>query len=98
MNTELIGLAIALALVIFIVYTYFLTPENKKYNGKGEWKVYGTMGCGWTRKQLDELKKNGVPHKFMDCTKGMCDGQDVSGMPMNILPDGSRKVGFTSVN
>jgi hypothetical protein len=54
------------------------------------------MGCGWTRKQLDVLKSNNVPFNFIDC-----DSQDCAGMnafPVNILPDGTQKVGFTEVN
>ena len=28
--------------------------------------VYGTKTCGWTKKQIAELKKNGIPHTFVD--------------------------------
>jgi hypothetical protein len=98
MNIALIGWVVAIVLALFMLNRFLLTSD-KKYDANGTpWKVYGTMECGWTRKQIDELKKKGVPHKFMDCSKGMCEGEDVSGMPTNILPDGSRKVGFTSVN
>ena len=59
-------------------------------NGK-PWKVYGSMDCGWTRKQIEELKNNGVHYEFLDCSGERCR----EGMPENILPDGSRRVGFT---
>lgn len=61
-----------------------------KGNGK-PWKVFGSMDCGWTRKQIDELKNKGVPYEFLDCSSGECK----EGMPTNILPDGTRRVGFT---
>ena len=34
------------------------------------------MWCGWTKKQLAYLEKKGIPHKFIDCEKGNCDGID----------------------
>ena len=57
------------------------------------WKVFGSMNCGWTRKQVEELKNNGVPYEFLDCTGDRCK----EGMPENILPNGTRRVGFTKV-
>ncbi len=38
----------------------------------GELTVYGTQSCGWTRKQLDYLKKKGIRYKFVDCDKAGC--------------------------
>ena len=58
------------------------------------WKVFGSMDCGWTRKQVNELKNKGITYEFLDCSGDECR----EGMPTNILPDGSRKVGFTSVD
>jgi len=29
---------------------------------EGKWTVYGTMGCGWTRKQLDYMKTVSYTH------------------------------------
>ena len=49
-----------LALLI-IVNIYLLTQTGKHHvtsNGE-KWTIYGTMGCGWTRKQLDYMKKAG---------------------------------------
>lgn len=80
------------ALVVAIVIIWMLNRQSKP-----SWTVFGTMNCGWTRRQIDELKKNGVHYKFMDCAKGECEGHNVEGLPTNILPDGTRKVGFTSV-
>ena len=91
----------SLVLVGLFVLNRLLVAQGSVRTGGGggnPWKVYGTMGCGWTRRQLDELNKKGVKHTFLDCSKGECDDQNVTGMPLNILPDGTQKVGFTEVN
>jgi len=49
-----------------------VNTEQKKV----EWTVYGAMWCGWTKKQLAYLENKGIPHKFIDCEKGNCDGID----------------------
>ena len=51
-------------------------PKPTEKNEKVEWTVYGSMWCGWTKKQLEYLKNKGIPHKFIDCEKGKCDGID----------------------
>ena len=63
---------------------------------KGDWTVYGTMGCGWTRKQLEHMKKNNVSHTFVDCDKeGACPGMDA--FPTMKSPNGEKIVGFKEV-
>jgi hypothetical protein len=60
---------------------------------KKVWTVYGTMSCGWTRKQLENLKSKNVPHKFVDCEKGGCDGKNA--FPTLVSPSGEELVGYT---
>lgn len=43
-------------------------------NCKEQWTVYGADWCGWTRKQLDYMKKNGKVFDFVDCEKKQCNG------------------------
>jgi hypothetical protein len=69
-----------------------ITPEEPKKNG---WTVFGTMGCGWTRKQLDYMKKNGKEHTFVDCDKGECG--DVKAYPTLMSPDGEKSTGYKEV-
>ncbi len=71
-----------------------LESSTEKYT-TGEWTVYGTMGCGWTRKQLDYLENKGTPFTFVDCDKGECAGVD--GFPTMIHSSGERVVGFKEV-
>jgi len=60
-----------------------------------QWTIYGTMGCGWTRKQLDYMKKNGKPFKFVDCEKEGC--SDVEVFPTIIHPNGEKTVGYEEI-
>jgi hypothetical protein len=51
-----------LAFIILALINIMILLQTKKTSsggGKG-WTVYGTMGCGWTRKQLEYMKKNGA--------------------------------------
>ena len=86
-----------IVVLVLLVLLYLLSPSKKtNYQSDGEWVVYGTMGCGWTRKQLDHLKSNGVSYRFVECDKGGCP-PDVKAYPTCQLPSGEIKVGFTSV-
>jgi len=63
-------------------------------NGE-QWTVYGTMGCGWTRKQLDYMKKNGKPFKFVDCDKEGCSGMEA--FPTLVSPNGEQIIGYSEI-
>ena len=89
---------IAIGLLLAILFVSMSLKSSKtNYQSGGQWIVYGTMGCGWTRKQLDHLKENGVSYKFVECDKGDCPGT-VKAYPTCQLPSGEMKVGFTSIN
>lgn len=61
----------------------------------GEWTVYGSMGCGWTRKQLEYFKGKGKPYTFVDCDSEDCKG--IEGYPTMVHSSGERVVGFKEV-
>lgn len=61
----------------------------------GGWTVFGTMGCGWTRKQLEYMKKNGKAHTFVDCDKEGCN--DMKAFPTLKHPNGEVTVGYKEV-
>lgn len=87
MTTRLILLALAL-----LVIAVLLRPKQKS----NSWKVYGTMECGWTRKQLDHMKKNGITHTFVDCSSDNC--PDVDAFPTMIHPQsGETIVGYREI-
>ena len=82
--------------LIIFVSIWALNILIRSFRGQGAsnssaWKVHGSMGCGWTRKQVEELKNKGIPYEFIECSGDMCK----DGMPVNIRPDGSRVLGFT---
>jgi hypothetical protein len=82
---------------VVIILTVFLIYRNRtkgSVTGK-KWTVYGTMNCGWTRKQLDYMKKNGKPHTFVDCEKEGCDGMNA--FPLIKDPNGKAIVGYTEM-
>ena len=86
-----------LALIILAIIDILIlmqTGQAPVEEGK-KWTVFGTMGCGWTRKQLDYMKKNGKPHEFVDCDEGGCD--DVEAFPTLVSPDGEKTVGYKVV-
>ena len=83
---------IILGLIAIIVLLQ--TKKTSSGGGKG-WTVYGTMGCGWTRKQLEYMKKNGKSHTFVDCDEGGCDGMDA--FPTLKHPNGEIIVGYNEI-
>lgn len=85
-------------LLLLIVDLYILMNTGASApvaGGKKGWTVLGSMGCGWTRKQLDYLKKKGIPHTFKDCAGGKCAG--VEAFPTLISPEGEKTVGYSEV-
>lgn len=86
------------AVIILIVLDLMIlqSMNDKKKVPKGGWTVYGTMGCGWTRKQLEHMKNKGVSHTFVDCDKkGACPGMDA--FPTMVHENGEKVVGFKEV-
>jgi hypothetical protein len=85
-----------LALLILLALDFYILAQTGASSGDTKkWTVFGTMGCGWTRKQLDYMKKNGKPHTFVDCDKGGCDGMDA--FPTLKGPNGEKIVGYNEV-
>ena len=85
-------------IALLMINTYILINTGKApvvQDGEKGWTVYGTMGCGWTRKQLDHMKKAGKPFTFIDCDKGNCDGVDA--FPTLVSPSGEKHVGYKEV-
>jgi hypothetical protein len=93
LNTKTIFfLAVTLA-VIYMINSK-LTNEAPG-EGNGTWAVYGTKSCGWTRKQLEHMEKNKIPHKFIDCDKENCN--EISAYPTMKSPSGETITGFKQV-
>ena len=80
--------------ILAIIDLVILLQTGKIKDGKG-WTVFGTMGCGWTRKQLDYMKKNGKVHTFVDCDKDECKG--MKAFPTLKHPNGETTVGYKEI-
>ena len=94
LNGHMIGYGI-LFVVILILLNMALAPKKGAESaaaGGASWTVYGTNGCGWTRKQLEVMKNKNVSHKFIDCDKEDCKGAEA--FPTLVDPSGKKSVGF----
>ena len=85
-----------LAFAVLIVIAIYLLSRVPTRIPKGKpWTIYGTMGCGWTRKQLDYMKRTGKPFTFINCDKNGCEG--VEAFPTLVSPEGVRHTGYKEV-
>ena len=95
LNTILLTSAIILLLItLYTMYSRSSTSgQEQVQTNENAWIVYGTMSCGWTRKQIDELKSKNVKYEFVDCSNdGACG--DIHAFPTNKKPDGTMVTGF----
>ena len=88
-------------LVVVILILLNIVLNWSSYHGSGaaptsmkgaNWTVYGTNGCGWTRKQLSVMDSKKIAYTFVDCDKEDCKG--ASAFPTLVDPDGAKTVGF----
>ena len=89
-----------IAIDLYILKNTGVEQKEKKVEEKTEdkpieWTVYCTSWCGWTTKQLEYLKKKGIPHKFIDCEKDNCDGIDA--FPVMESSSGEKVKGYKEV-
>lgn len=82
-----------LLIIALIIINIFILMNVGGDNRK--WTIYGTMGCGWTRKQLEHMKKVGKPYTFVDCDKEDCG--KMSAFPTIHDPNGKETVGFSEI-
>jgi len=81
--------------VLIVVAIYVLSRVPTRIPKGKPWTIYGTMGCGWTRKQLDYMKRTGKPFTFIDCDKNGCEGMEA--FPTLVSPEGVRHTGYKEV-
>jgi hypothetical protein len=90
----MLWLNILLALMILYVFFGDSLGKTPKVSGdtNAEWTVYGTNGCGWTRKQIDHLDKKGISYNYIECDKADCG--DISAFPTMKHSSGKVVEGF----
>ena len=92
---HMIGYGILIVVVLFLlnmVLTRKSDSKGSKIPADGSWTVYGTNGCGWTRKQLSLMDSNNISYTFVDCDSEDCNG--ASAFPTLVAPDGTKTVGY----
>lgn len=85
------------ALLLVDGYLLMQTPTRRvpvQTKVEGSYVVYGTMKCGWTRKQLDHFKSKNISHTFVDCDKNPEKCQGMKAFPVVQMPSGEKKLGF----
>jgi hypothetical protein len=95
MNKHLIIYGILIVVILILLNSVLTSGKSKPADGAaaaGGWKVYGTNGCGWTRKQLEVMKNKNIQHTFIDCDKEDCG--DVQAFPTLVDSAGKKTVGF----
>ena len=68
----MLWLNILLALAVIYVLFGMKAKIGASAGAGAEWTVYGTNGCGWTRKQIAHLDKKGVSYNYVECDKEDC--------------------------
>jgi hypothetical protein len=100
MKITITGRQIAIALVViavaYLLRQHFTASASMSVGSGGNaWTVYGTMQCGWTRKQLDYMKSKKIAHTFVDCANGACKGK--TAFPTLVSPEGEELVGYNEI-
>ena len=94
MNKHLIAYIVLILIILYFV-NKVLTAKSTYTGEDGKWTVYGTNGCGWTRKQLELMDSKNIPYTFVDCDSENCNGMDA--YPTLIDPSGKKHVGFNTL-
>jgi len=88
-------LGISFVIVVIVMLLWYVYRRKKPSTSSGgSWTVYGTDGCGWTRKQLKEMDDKGVAYTYVNCETGDCGS--ISSYPTLKSDAGETKVGFTT--
>ena len=95
MNNHLIAYAALFVIILFLLNSVLMATSATASGGaSGGWKVYGTNGCGWTRKQLEVMDKKKVSHTFIDCDQDHESCAGMTGFPTLVDSEGNKTVGF----
>ena len=93
MNNHLIAYVILFVIILFLLNNVLTKDASAAGDGPG-WKVYGTNGCGWTRKQLEVMDKKKVSYKFIDCDQDHESCAGMTAFPTLVDSSGNKTEGF----
>jgi len=93
--TVILVLIVGTSMCYYMGRSYYAPVSASSSTGMPDsgWTVYGTKGCGWTRKQLSHMDEKNVPYTFVDCDSEDCPG--ISAFPTLKGSDGTVKTGYT---
>jgi hypothetical protein len=96
LSAQLLIAVLVVAVLVYLIMGSYGSKAKKTEDYAGDMiTVYGTMGCGWTRKQLEALDAQGTKYTFVECSNGGCPA-DVDAYPTIKMADGTTKIGFTA--
>ena len=98
MNKHFIIYTILVLIILYFVNSLLTkkSPQAPPPSGQTKpWTVYGTTGCGWTRKQLEVMDGKNVKYNFVNCDEENCEG--MSAYPTLLDPNGVKTVGFNNL-
>ncbi len=95
---SVILVSLVLVLIVAAVMALKMGMGRKKscytsQGSEGQWTVYGSDSCGWTRKQLSDMDAKGISYDYVRCDGGQCPSA-VTGFPTLQAPDGTYSVGY----
>lgn len=93
-DNHFIVYAVLIVIILFLMNSILIkqTSNLKGSSTAPAWTVYGTNGCGWTRKQLQVMDSAKISYTFVDCDKEECAG--MTGFPTLIDSEGVKTTGF----
>ena len=94
LNGHIVGYSIMFIVILFLLNIILTSGESSSTPASSTegWTVYGTNGCGWTRKQIEVMKSKQIPYTFVDCDKEDCKGAEA--FPTLVDSSGKKTVGF----
>ena len=78
-------------ILLIILSLYLYKKNNENFQNNDIYKVYGSLGCPWTVKQIKYFEENNKNFKFVDCDKENCDS--IEGYPVTMV-NGERYEGY----
>ena len=96
MNKHLIVYIILILIILYFVNGLLTKKSSPQVVSNSKpWTIYGTNGCGWTRKQFEVMDAKNIPYTFVDCDSENCNGMNA--FPTLVDPDGKKTVGFNNL-
>ena len=64
MKTSNLIISLFAALAVLYLLNFRLKKPRGGGGGGGDWTIYGSNSCGWTRKQFEYMESNDIPYNY----------------------------------